>query len=74
MADVLTTHMSTVIHKSGTVHLKQVLIFLNDAVSVAGCSVGGEIDKSVIFICRVMFPISLVNVLLGTVSERVICY
>lgn len=74
--EVLTRNIQAVIRKSGIAHIKQVLLFLLDAVSSSCTQTSGStinsIDERMVAICRNIFPLSLVKLLLSEVCEKVI--
>ena len=80
LLDLLSHNISAFIGKSGIVQLKQVLLYLLDAVNSC-CSLvnrnnSDDVDEDnetlLAVICRNIFPATLVRLLLGEVSEKVL--
>jgi len=77
LLDALSNNMNAFIVKSGMVQMKQVLLYLLDAVNSCCSSVTqGESNEDddealLVAICHNIFPLSLVRLLLGELSEKV---
>jgi hypothetical protein len=76
LMNVLTTNALTLLQKSSIVQMKQMLLFLLDAVSNTCSQTSGNIRKNVdehmVAICRNVFPVSLVKLLLNEICEKVV--
>lgn len=75
LMDALAKNILVVVQKSGIVHIKQVLLFLLDAVSSSYTETSGSISKNIdehmVAICRSIFPVSLVKLLLSEIQDKV---